>query len=510
MALVRRHAAAIWKPWCLVTLPLFVLINALGMALGWELLPALLLWWLKPVFDRIPLYVISRAVFGVVPGTRETVRAQLHWGWKPILHYLTWRRFSPTRSLFLPVDLLEGAQSARLRERRRVLGGAVYGNAALLTMMCMQFEAALWLGGISAFLLFVPPDLLPEMLRNTWSLLSEETPVWVTLGLEAITWLALSIIEPFFVGAGFGLYLNRRTQLEAWDVELVFRKLRNRLMARGSSVLLLLALVIGYSVTPMPLLAQQAEPQDESAVEVEPAGTVTDDEESASERDGTPATIAEVFGDHRVDDASFRRAVERAYEDPDFNRAQVQKRWERRDRKAPEAPSDANMEWLRGPMAVLAFLARWGLWILAGLLVLALLFTAPRWWPWMRGTMGRAPRFDAQVGSEAILVPDALPDDVATVVQRLWNEGRAREALALLYRAGVESMSRRLQTTLPPGATEAECLRISRRLPLPEDRQLFTRIVQVWQYAAYAQRMPSEADFQALLGQMRQRAGWLA
>lgn len=28
MALVRRHAAAIWKPWLLVTLPVFALLNA--------------------------------------------------------------------------------------------------------------------------------------------------------------------------------------------------------------------------------------------------------------------------------------------------------------------------------------------------------------------------------------------------------------------------------------------------------------------------------------------------
>ncbi len=511
MALVRRHAAAIWKPWCLVTLPLFVLVNGLGIALGWELLPALLLWWLKPVYDRIPLYVISRAVFGAVPGTRETVRTQLRWGWKPMLHYLTWRRFSPARSLFLPVDLLEGAQGTRLRERRRVLGGAVYGNAALLTIMCMQFELALWFGGITAFFLFVPPELLPETLKTAWSLLSEETPLWIEVALQIIAWLVLSIVEPFFVGAGFGLYLNRRTQLEAWDVEIVFRKLRKRLAAGSASLLLGFALLFGQGVAPTSALAQQVYPQDESAGEAEITEDDEDEEDGAADPAQAPATLAEVFEDHRVDDAGFRRAVDRAYEDPDFNRTQVQKSWRRRDRDtANDDDHDFNLDWLRGPAEVVAFIARWGVWILAGLLVLALLLTAPRWWPWMRGAIGRAPRYDTEVGSEAIPLPDVLPDDIAAVAQRLWSEGRSREALGLLYRAGVESMSRRLQTTLPPGATEAECLRASRRLPRPEDRQLFARIVRVWQYAAYAQRMPSEADFQLLLDDMRQRGGWLA
>ena len=30
-------------------------------------------------------------------------------------------------------------------------------------------------------------------------------------------------IEPFYVAAGFGMYLNRRVELEAWDVEQEFR-----------------------------------------------------------------------------------------------------------------------------------------------------------------------------------------------------------------------------------------------------------------------------------------------
>ena len=128
-ALVRRHAAAIWKPWLLLTLPLFVLFNAAAVAIDQVWLAALAMWWLKPAFDRIPLFVVSRATFGSIPGLRDTLLAQWRWGWKPLLHYLTWRRFSPVRSLYLPIDLLEGAQGAQASERRRVLGGSAYGSA---------------------------------------------------------------------------------------------------------------------------------------------------------------------------------------------------------------------------------------------------------------------------------------------------------------------------------------------------------------------------------------------
>ena len=52
-ALVRRHAGAIWKPWWLLTLPVFALLNLLGVWLDSAWLPAVALWWLKPVFEHL-------------------------------------------------------------------------------------------------------------------------------------------------------------------------------------------------------------------------------------------------------------------------------------------------------------------------------------------------------------------------------------------------------------------------------------------------------------------------
>jgi hypothetical protein len=31
-------------------------------------------------------------------------------------------------------------------------------------------------------------------------------------------------VEPFYVAAGFGMYLSRRAELEAWDIEQEFRR----------------------------------------------------------------------------------------------------------------------------------------------------------------------------------------------------------------------------------------------------------------------------------------------
>ena len=38
--------------------------------------------------------------------------------------------------------------------------------------------------------------------------------------------VSVAVVEPFYVAAGFGLYLNRRVELEAWDLEQEFRRAR--------------------------------------------------------------------------------------------------------------------------------------------------------------------------------------------------------------------------------------------------------------------------------------------
>lgn len=504
-ALVRRHAAAIWKPWLLLSLPLFALFNLAAWALDAMWLAGLAMWWLKPAFDRIPLFVISRATFGSVPTRRETLAAQLRWGWRPLLHYLTWRRFSFARALYLPIDLLEGVEGPRLRERRRVLGGAVYGNAALLGGVCLCFEAALNLGAIAAILMFVPIDELPETVRAGWALIGEQTPWWADLGFNAIAWLATSVIEPFYVGAGFGLYLNRRTQIEAWDVEIVFRRLRERLRAASMGFAVLLAVAGAFA---LPARAQDSDPLPRNAAPVQAQA----EDDAAERKKEDAATPASVFGDQRVDDAAFRKAVDKAYEDPLLNAKRKQTRWEkRRGFEQPDRNRPPDMSWMAAVAKFFALVGEWGLWIIAGILLLVLLATAPRWWPWMRGSLHRrGAGTESEVEVEAMPLPDALPENVVAAARRLWREGRPRHALALLYRASVDSMTARAGVVLPPGATESECLRASRRMPDADDRGLFARMVKVWQYAAYAQRLPAEDEFETLLGELRQRYGWAA
>jgi len=504
-ALLRRHAGAIWRPWLLATLPVLVLLSAAAWWLDLFWLAALLLWWLKPVFDRIPLYVLSRGVFGRTPSTAETLRAQWSFGRGALPGYLLWRRLSPVRSLLMPVDMLEGSVGAQRRMRRRVIGGPAYAQATLLTWISWHFEMALTLGAVAAVFIALPADVLPGSLRSFWMLLTGGPPPWLQLALNVAGWLAMSVIGPFYVAAGFGLYLNRRTQTEAWDVELAFRRLRERLHAQAAASLVVALLACAW-LLPLPAQAQQdapAQPQSQSQEKdgdneaAVPACPLPVDEES-------PATLEQVFGAQRVDDARFRKAAARAYEDPLLGGERTVVEWVPKNK--PEV--DLDRPDLSGLARLVSMIAEWGLWILAALLLLAIVLTAPRWLPWLRGSARRARADTPSVESVPLPLPEALPDDIATVARRLWQQGRHRDALALVYRGSVEAMARQAGVELPPGATEAQCLRAARKLPLATARELFARVVRVWQYAAYGGRLPETDEFDALLDAARLQWEW--
>ena len=72
-ALVRRHFPRLLGAWCLTVVPLWLVLLGLSyyIPLGWSMLA---IWWLKPVYDRVPLFILSRSLFGATPTIGEVMR----------------------------------------------------------------------------------------------------------------------------------------------------------------------------------------------------------------------------------------------------------------------------------------------------------------------------------------------------------------------------------------------------------------------------------------------------
>ncbi|MCL2590019.1 MAG: hypothetical protein FWD67_03840 [Betaproteobacteria bacterium] len=223
-ALVQAHWRNLYAAWLVVILPatllaltLAYLSNRDGKGIMYGLV---LLWWLKPLYDRVLLHVMSRAVFGETVSWRGTLRAipglLLHSG---LFRALTWRRFSPQRSFRLPTWQLEGVTGQARRRRLRALNGR---GAIRLIFVCSTFETILSFGMVGLLLMLLPPESILSHLKDAFVSSFKVASYFIYL-------FVITIIEPFYVAAGFMLYLNQRTELEGWDIELGFRTLANRL-----------------------------------------------------------------------------------------------------------------------------------------------------------------------------------------------------------------------------------------------------------------------------------------
>jgi hypothetical protein len=215
--LVQANARSVWATCTPVFLAVFVLSLSSFEIAGW--LPSLLIFWLKPWLDRSVLFVLSRAAFGQSTRFVDLWQAQRSIWWGQLFSTLLWRRLSPWRSFTQPIYQLEGQRGKANRQRRAQLLRSQRGAATAMHLAFAHAEAFLCFGLFAFAFLLVPEGLRGE----AWNWLKGEggSAAFATAAGYA---LVVLVLEPFYVGAGFAMYLNRRVQLEAWDIEQEFRR----------------------------------------------------------------------------------------------------------------------------------------------------------------------------------------------------------------------------------------------------------------------------------------------
>jgi len=214
--LVSAHLRSVWTSCAPVyAFVLLVAATMLPFGIGWTLLTVM---WLKPWLDRSILFVLARAVFGEETRFADVWAARRAVGWQGLLGALTVRRLSPWRSYVQPVLQLEGQRGKARRERVARILGSHRGAALAMQTAFATIESALVVG-----LLALLPWLMPADDQSSWLALLFEGGSWPSGAGPAAYVIAIAIVEPFFVGAGFAMYLARRVELEAWDIEQEFR-----------------------------------------------------------------------------------------------------------------------------------------------------------------------------------------------------------------------------------------------------------------------------------------------
>jgi hypothetical protein len=468
--LSQRHRRLLMTSWAVVTLPVFAL-------LSWVLwdspsLAVFIFWWLKPAFDRLPLYILSKAMFGETPTLKQALR-QFPQLLKPqLLVSLTWRRLSLSRSFLMPVVQLEGLSGQARQQRLQVLLQRNAGAARWLTIIGVHLESALWIGLMVLFYMF-----LPQQVELDWSwqtLITAATQDWRWLEhlTNAFYALVLIVWEPVYVACGFSLYLNRRTVLEAWDIELVFRRMRQRLSSAAVTLLLAVFLLM---------------PTAQTVWATEPV--ISPD---------SPRLL-----DQPLTSQASRDSIKAILDQPPFKNKESVTRYRFGEGKSAADTADDGQtpEWLEallklldnqrfGTVATLIEAVLWGAVIGAiGLLIW-------HYRDWLQTFVSRRPALKSKVArplpQQAFgldLNRESLPADIAASAEHLWQT-HPREALGLLYRGLLSHLLHDFDMALKPADTEGQVLERIEQLQQPALLAFSKILTGHWQNMAYGHRLP--------------------
>ncbi|GMQ97453.1 MAG: DUF4129 domain-containing protein [Gammaproteobacteria bacterium] len=464
-AMVRHWWRDVYLAWFAVVLPMFLILNVVFY--DSPVIAMIAFWWLKPFYDRVLLLVFSRAVFGGRARLRDVYMAIPGFIKTGLLGHLTvFRLLDLMRSFRLPVMQLEGLEGENRKERLKVLSQLSSGHALWLTGVCINFELFLQIGFIGLVGMFLPVQS-DISLFNLFVM--EDASFWIGLMTNLFYMISMSLIEPAYVAAGFALYLNRRTALEGWDIELIFRRIAARLVKLGGAVAaLMLVIMLGW-LSPMFVNDAYA---DEDIKLIQVASPPLDVSES-------------------------KRVILEVLKHDDFEQYKEDKAWRYigepdEDKKEDAAATDyANL----GTFIAQIFEAVFWIGLFFGTVFIALKLT--RYFGERRSAMATEEIPEAISGLD--IRPESLPGDIPSEVTRLWRAGKPREALSLLYRSTLSALVHGYGIALKSSFTEGDVLATSQKTLGRDAQQLLDHITAQWQNIAYAHRAPGEDEVMAAL-----------
>lgn len=506
LLMAKRWWLPMIKVWLLASAPFLALALMVPEHYFW--VAFVLLWWFKPLYERPLLHILSRAVFNNLPTTRSTLKEFTKLARQHLFMSLTIRRFSPTRCMDLPVLQLEGLAGKRRQARLLVLHREDSTPAGWLSFIGLLLEIFLTIGMISILWSMVPQELEIEWRHFFFN----QEKSWLPYLQLGLWYVALGLTAPFYTACGFALYLNRRVKLEAWDIDIAFRRIANKRTASSQLVSLLGAIALGicllidaaphaYADDQLPTMEAAQEPAEISAQELleQPLGDYQD-----INREQAQKAITEVMQQAEFSRKEIKRTLT-------FIEKEEEKNWFFEFLDKHFGDFFDKFEDFKG----FGFFAS-GLEILlwsAVLLLVALVVYRYRHWlsaQFVRVAPTKVPRSKPQTLFGMEVTQESLPDDVSANALQLLQQGNSRAALALLYRASLFQLIYK-GADIHEGHTEGECVQLMRDLlnqvsaaQHPQQQHLhqkilqqqidyFAKLTRSWQQLAYGHKLPEFA-----------------
>lgn len=464
--LARAHYLKLVILWLGFSLPVFVLCALIQYQLGWTLM-LFVWWWFKPLYELPVTFYLSRALFS------ETLTLSAAWKLafsqlgRQFRTYLTLARLSSARSMTAGVVFLEQLPYKKRAIRIQALKVEPTRHIALM-FTCVNIEIVFVYGIMTIigglFFSDAIADFDLESLTNLASATPQHSPWLLASSFTSIT--AAALVAPFYVSGGFLIYINRRMQLEAWDIEHRFRRINPRNTASLASALLL---AICLSTSDPTIAAKRAQSLN------------------------SPVEVAA-----KVQDILARE---------DFGATKTRKEPRFKNDEDDDDPFDSSWrDWMGGSSnSSFAVFMQGLLWIMivvfAGLLLYTLLqFKQPK------RKAGNALSRGDRDGEDAKNHPltQNLPTDIVAAAEHLLQSGERRQALSVLFRGALRSVMDEYDLKVSRGATESDCKSSVSSVANENQTQAFSKLLGVWQKEAYANQPQQEHIISSLIEDWKQ------
>lgn len=513
----RQWFVPLFLLWCTLSVPVYLLCKLAGLP-GWLVL--FTWWWFKPLYESPLYYWCSRAIFSEPVSIRQSLSVLPRKLFSLLSTYLLLWRFGTARSQNMSVIMVENLKG-KARSGRIAVVSRVTKRTDSLIFVCVHIEIAIAYSLMLIGYTLIPSSVTEDALFLT--LIGQAESFWLTTALEVCTLIAAGVVAPFYVCSGFSLYINRRTHLEAWDIDLHFRRLivrqhSNRLFARAEQAS---DAIEHQQSRPGPVHNELTDTS--GPVTVRASDQLTRQNRPPNKGNGGPPSVAAsmagifflmfcLIQPHSSaladsvsvvpNDRASHQLINEILEHKDFGVTRSKLEPQFIEREEPEEEDSFSFDWdielWDWVEALIAFIQRISnvalwieglLWVLAALLfggLVCLIVVNSQHLSGMQRYLGFNRRRESQVQLfDLDIAPQSLPADIPSAARSLLVAGQQREAMSLLYRGALSRLVHRYGMEITESATERQCVELVNREQPAARNDAFAQLTRHWLQVAY-------------------------
>lgn len=462
-----------------------LLYTPLGLAL-WAIFSAetasYIIWWLKPVLERPLLDFLAKNTFSQPASAWSCISSLKKLSVTDVFTSLTINRFSPNRAYLSPITQLEKLKGSDKRSRKNILLFNGQHRQTFWMIFCVHIEMLFTFLLVAIFINFIPQGVAFDDQFNMSNMANS--------GFAQIYFLSylltIQVIAPYFVTGGFLGYLNTRVNIEAWDIELAFKQIANKVAKISKVAVVALLFTFSFYIdSPVATAAESASITSQTQIQKNPPS------QALTPLEVTKKSVDSIYQEHALIEKStfWKPVIEENEEDTSWD-----------------------LRWLKNLFSAVA-----GLESVVGYLFWLIVISLTIWVVYkiyaMRGlgrfNLAKAPSTTKQKRTESSTFFTTIshsnwPDDLLLAAQKASDALQFREALTYILRFSLLWAEKHSSIIITSSMTEKEC-EAALMVALPKSYHTqYQQLFSTWIQQAWAHKKASKHQVDELITTFRE------